>query len=83
MWLYADDMVILSERRELLQAISKLQEWSQENYIINRNKTKVMKFRKGGTMKNRHIHPWEIVKSYLGIMLQVTVHAFYKHIEDR
>jgi Reverse transcriptase (RNA-dependent DNA polymerase). len=53
MWLYADDMILLSERREPLQeATNKLQEWSQENDIINRDKTKVMKFRKGGTLKN-------------------------------
>ena len=54
MWLYADEMILLSERREPLQeAINKLQEWSQENdLIINRDKTKAMKFRKGGTLKN-------------------------------
>ena len=66
------------ERRESLQeAINKLQEWSQENYvIINRDKTKVMKFRKGRTLKNTDIftcggQALEIVKSYkyLGITL--------------
>ena len=52
MWLYADDMILLYERREPLQeAINKLQEWSEENDIINREKTKAMKFRKGGTLK--------------------------------
>ena len=45
-WLYADDMILLSERREPLQeAINKLQEWAQENVlIINGDKRKVMKF---------------------------------------
>jgi Reverse transcriptase (RNA-dependent DNA polymerase). len=92
MWLYTDDMILLSERRELLQeAINKLQEWSQENdLIINRDKTKVMKFRKGGTPKNTNMFTFggqalDIVKSYkyLGITLQVTGHTFSKHIEDR
>jgi Reverse transcriptase (RNA-dependent DNA polymerase). len=91
MWLYADDTILLSERREPLQeAIIKLQEWSQENDIINRDKTNVMKFRKGGTLKTTDIftcggQALEIVKSYkdLGITFQVTGHTFSKHIEDR
>ena len=58
MWLYVDDMILLSQRREPLQeAINKLQEWSQEiDLIINRDKTKVMKFKKGGTLKNTDKH---------------------------
>jgi Reverse transcriptase (RNA-dependent DNA polymerase). len=68
MWLYADDMILLSERREPLQeAVNKLQEWSHENdLIINRDKTKVKKFRKGGTLKNTDTcrgQVLEIVKS--------------------
>ena len=85
-------MILLSERREPLQeAINKLQEWSQENdLIINRDKTKAMKFRKGGTLKNTYLftcgeQALEIVKNYqyLRITLQVTGHTFSKHIEDR
>ena len=59
MWLYADDMILLSERREPLQEdINKLQEWSQENdLIINRDKTKAMKFRKRGTLKKQTYSP--------------------------
>ena len=76
--------------RPLQKAIYKLQEWSQENYIINRDKTKIMKFRNGGTLKTIDIFTCggkelEIVKSYkyLGITLQVTGHIFSKYIEDR
>jgi Reverse transcriptase (RNA-dependent DNA polymerase). len=86
-------MILLSERREPLQeAINKLQEWSQENdLVINRDKIKVMKFRKGGTLRNTDIftcggQELEIVKKsykYLGIMLQVTGQTFSKYIEDR
>ena len=67
-----------------------MQEWSQENYIINRDKTKAMELRKGVTLKNKDIFTYggqaqEIVKSYkyLGITVQVTGHTFSKHIEDR
>ena len=73
----------------LQEAINKLQEWSQENdIIVNRDKTKIMKFRKGGILKNTDTcggQILEIVKSYkyLGITLQVTGHTFSKHIEDR
>jgi hypothetical protein len=36
--------------------MDKLQEWSQENELIkNRHKTKVMKFRKGGTLNSTDI----------------------------
>ena len=85
-------MIILSERREPLQeAINILQDWSQENDLItNMYKTKVMKFRKRGTLKNTDLYTCagqelEIVKNYkyLGITLQVTGHNFSKHIEDR
>jgi hypothetical protein len=70
MWLYTNDIILLSERREPLQeAINKLEEWSQEIDIIKRDKTKVMKLKKGGTLTITDIltcggQELEIVKSY-------------------
>ena len=81
-------MVILSKNRAMMQqVINKLEEWSKENDLkINQNKTKVMKFRKGGRINSEDVficgnHPLEIAKAYkyLGVTLQVTGFTFTRH----
>ena len=80
MHLYVDDMLILSNNRTSLQeAINRLEEWSQENDMyINQNKTKIMKFRKGGKLSSTDIficgnRTLKIIKSfkYLGVTLSL------------
>lgn len=92
MYLYADDMVMLSIHKEPLQAsLNNLLEWSRNNdLVINRSKTKIMKFRRGGSIAKTDIflcneERLEIVNSfrYLGLTFQVTGRVFTKHIEER
>lgn len=92
MFLYADDMVMMSSNREALQeGLNRLHVWSRRNGLdINTGKTKVMKFRKGGNVSRSDIFTYgneklEIVNSYkyLGLTLQVTGKSFTKHIEER
>ncbi|KAJ4443072.1 hypothetical protein ANN_04722 [Periplaneta americana] len=71
LYLYADDIVMLSNNKVLLQkALNKLEEWSQTNNLnINQNKTKTMKFRKGGKLSSKDTftcgnRTLEIVKLY-------------------
>ena len=94
--LYADDTVIFSESREsLVKAIGRLKGWCDNNDIrINTDKTKIIKFRKGGHLARKD--EWndlgtstfqmdgtriEIVKDYvyLGVTLQTGM-AFFKQI---
>jgi hypothetical protein len=87
--LYADDMVILTEKRcELQKALVSLTEWSLVNRIkVNTSKTKWMKFRKGGHLATGDIFKLnneliDYVKSYvyLGITLQTGL-SFHKQIK--
>ena len=83
--MYADDLVILASNRDALQhCLDSLASWCAENKMtVNTNKTKIMKFRKGGPLsKNDKIQPFtinnqplEIVTSfeYLGVTLQPTL----------
>lgn len=95
--LYADDTVVYSESREgLVDAITRLSEWCRSNGIaINKDKTKMMKFRKGGRLAKRdtqteegtptfHLDgtPIEMVKEYvyLGVTMKTGL-SFYSHIK--
>ena len=90
MMLYSSVCTLMNKERPDSMRFSILA-WSLENdLVINRKKTKVMKFRKGGTLANTDVvtcgkQTLEIVKSYkyLGVTLQVSGHSFTKHIEER
>ena len=89
MLLYADDIIIFSETADGLQrGLDILKDYCDKwRLIVNTNKTKVMIFRKGGTLRrnlnfkydNKDI---EIVKkfTYLGVVLRQGV-LFMKHMK--
>lgn len=88
---YADDLETDSpDFEEIQRALDVIETWSNENLIeVNLQKTKVMKFRKGGRIP-RHVsfsyrdEPVEIVNEYeyLGVTLQPRL-TFSKHIEKK
>ncbi|KAG1686337.1 Rotatin [Nymphon striatum] len=89
--MYADDLVFYSPLRlDIEKALLTLQKWSQENHLqVNSNKTKVMKFRKGGRLAIADTffldsHPLLLTNcyKYLGIALQTSL-TFTKAIEDK
>ena len=88
---YADDLVLYSVCRVSLQrALDILSSWSNGNSLfVNLDKTKVMKFRKGGRLKagDRFYYEGkeiEMVKhyTYLGIILQTSL-TFNKHLVSK
>jgi hypothetical protein len=90
--LYADDLAIYSESRELVQrALKFLEEYCEENHlVINSNKTKVMKFRRGGRLAatDRMVlagSELQYVSSfrYLGFELTTTAFSFTRHVAER
>lgn len=89
--LYADDIVLIAEKIEVLQAmINKLEEYCDYwNLEVNLTKSKIMVFRNGGKLANNE--KWlyrgteiEIVNeySYLGTILTPKA-VFTKHVEAR
>lgn len=89
---YADDVVLFSNNLKQLQhALDNLVTWSiQERHVINVDKTKAMKFRKGGRIsKNDKLYcdgtELEFVNhyDYLGVTLQPRGIAFNRHVSDR
>ena len=87
--MYADDAVILASTRESLQCcLVALETWCTENKMtVNTEKTKVMKFRRGGPLSKMdkfqiNNKPLEIVPDfeYLGVTLQPTL-AVTKHLD--
>ena len=88
---YADDLVVLSERREDIQhALDVLGEWCRLNRLeVNLQKTKIMKFRKGGRVSQLDKFYYqgsevEIVPSYeyLGVIFQTKL-SFSQHIKTK
>ena len=90
--MYADDMILGSTNKEELQEdINTLHQWETENdLIINRDKTAQMIFRRRGKIKRSdnimmNGEPLKITNryKYLGITLQTTVSSFRIHIEEK
>ena len=89
--LYADDVLFFSRSRKTVQdALVVLERWAEENGMaVNTDKTKVMKFRRGGQLspEDRFLYQgreFEIVRSYeyLGITVQ-TKWTFTDHVRKR
>lgn len=89
--LYADDIVILAEDREVLQKMIKnLENYCiQWNMVVNLAKSKIMVFRNGGRLSTNekwiyHNQEIEIVNEYiyLGVTLTPKM-TFTKHVEAR
>jgi len=87
--LFADDIVIYSTSKKAVQTgLNRLSEWNYINEIeVNLNKTKFMKFRRGGPMKRDDIltyrgTPLETTNEYkyLGVTVSTTM-SFSKHVE--
>ncbi|PNF13826.1 hypothetical protein B7P43_G12433 [Cryptotermes secundus] len=90
--MYADDMTIGGKNiEELQEASTTLENWARQNKLqINKNKTQLMTFRKGGRKgKNDEIKfNGEHIKSvkqykYLGLTLQSTSTTFTAHITEK
>jgi hypothetical protein len=88
---YADDLVVYSpDPRQIDSALTILRLWCTRNKMqVNTGKTKVMKFRRGGRLRNDDRFTFgeeniEIVNSYeyLGVTLQPTL-SFDKHIQRK
>lgn len=92
MYIYADDMVMLSENaQELQRSFNKLATWATKNGLeINEKKTAHMVFRNGGRIKTTDFITYgertlTTVKSfkYLGLTLQTTGRTYTLHVKDR
>jgi hypothetical protein len=90
--IYADDIAIISRNLHKLQLLlDKLIQWATLNGLkINENKTKVVKFRRGGPLKKDdylHINgvKLEFVNEfkYLGVTVQQSGKCFSHHIIER
>ena len=90
--MYADDMTIGGKNiKDLQEAFNDLVRWTRENkFNINKNKTELMTFRKGGKpCKDEEIklngENLKIVKQYkyLGLTLQTTGITFTSHITEK
>ncbi|KAJ4431484.1 hypothetical protein ANN_20082 [Periplaneta americana] len=90
--MYADDMAIGSANKEAIQhGIDAVQRWASENeFVINKNKTVQMVFRRGGRVAASDTlklgdEPMRLVNKfkYLGITLQPTAKSFSAHIQER
>jgi hypothetical protein len=88
---YADDLVFYSESADdVREALIVLENWCAENRVdLNTDKTKIMKFRRGGALRNTDRFQYngtriEMVNSYsyLGITLQTTL-SFNEHIANK
>ena len=88
--MYAHDLIIMANDHSSLQkSICKIAEWYTSNKMeINTNKTKILKFRKGGRLKRSDINlynntPFEFVNNYtyLGITLSTKL-SFFQHIKN-
>ena len=91
-YIYADDMVLLSQNHESLQtAFNKLAKWASLNDLaLNETKTVQMTFRKGGKPANSDAIRYGNKAlanvshfKYLGITLQASGKVYTKHIKDR
>lgn len=80
--MYADDLVIYSNNlKQLQESLNKLNQWCELNKLdINPMKSNVMKFRKGGRLRNDDevnigAHQLKFVNEYeyLGVTLQTTL----------
>ena len=89
--LYADDTEFHSTYKSDIQnGLNALQIWCNENDVqVNTSKTKIMKFRKGGRVKQNDKFKYgtediEIVSAYeyLGVTLQTTL-TFTEHIKKK
>lgn len=89
--MFADDLVIYSENIDAVQdALQNLQSWCLKYKLkVNIKKTKAMKFRNGGKLKNTDIltlnnNNLEFVNSfeYLGVIMQPTL-TISKHINSK
>lgn len=91
--LYADDLAILSPTlKETNEALARLLTWSKESRMeVNINKTKQMKFRRGGGVTREDLREGAVFDNqklelvnefcYLGITFQATRNTFTNHIE--
>lgn len=89
--LYADDLTNLAKDSiQLVRALSPLEEWSSLNkMVVNTRKTKIMKFRRGGRLRDRDFtvgnsydsQQLDLVNefTFLGIILQTTF-CFQKQV---
>lgn len=89
--MFADDLVIFSKDLQAIQsALDELNRWCSENRLqLNVNKTKIMKIRIGGRLKNSDIVTYNNKKldfvneyEYLGVTLQPSL-AITKHLEKK
>lgn len=89
--LYADDIVILADEREVLQSmIYNLEKYCKQwNMVVNLEKSKIMVFRNGGRLATNEKWKYlnqeiEIVNEYcyLGVVLTPKM-TFTKHVEYR
>lgn len=89
--LYADDLLFLSENKfSIHKALRALEKWTYQNGMrVNVDKTKVVKFRRGGKLEHMDVFFYdgeeiEVVNSfeYLGITVQPTW-TFTEHLRKR
>lgn len=78
MLLYADDMVLIAENEDEMRSMERLKKYlKRKNLKLNTDKTKIMRFRKGGGRQGKREWRWtgkkiEEVKEYkyLGYVMQ-------------
>jgi hypothetical protein len=89
---YADDMVLIAKSVEILRtAFSKVTEWATKNeLLLNRKKTVMMTFKKGGRRANTDRifygkEPLELVTEvkHFGIIFQMNGRNFTNHVRER
>ena len=87
--MFADDLVFFSTSKEIIQScLNELSQYCLKNRLeINLNKTKVLKFRKGGKSDEVFTYNGKIVShcnsyEYLGITVQTTW-TFTKHLKKK
>lgn len=90
--MYADDMALGAQNIGVLQqAFNSITEWANRNkFKINRSKTQLMTFQKGGRRtRNQQVTtdgeaiPTTRIYKYLGLTLQTTGRTYTEHITDR
>jgi hypothetical protein len=92
MYMYADDMALVSETiPDLQKAVDLISIWAQTNEIkINEETTELVVFRKGGILaeserikcNGKHLHRANHFK-YLGLTIQTTGKSFRIHLRSR